>query len=70
MSTEMMPGTDSGMGTGADEGRKISLSRGDVQRSFWLWTFFSHAICRFPVIARSGSSAWSATTTPDTTQAW
>jgi len=43
MSTEMMPGTDSGMGTGADEGRKVSLSRGDVQRSFWLWTFFSHA---------------------------
>jgi mannose/fructose/sorbose-specific phosphotransferase system IID component len=26
-----------------DEGRKVSLSRSDVQRSFWLWTFFSHA---------------------------
>jgi len=25
----------------ADE--KVSLSRSDVQRSFWLWTFFSHA---------------------------
>jgi mannose/fructose/N-acetylgalactosamine-specific phosphotransferase system component IID len=22
---------------------KVSLTRGDVQRSFWLWTFFSHA---------------------------
>jgi mannose/fructose/N-acetylgalactosamine-specific phosphotransferase system component IID len=26
-----------------DDGGKVSLSRGDVQRSFWLWTFFSHA---------------------------
>jgi PTS system mannose-specific IID component len=26
-----------------EEGRKVSLSRSDVQRSFWLWTFFSHA---------------------------
>jgi mannose/fructose/N-acetylgalactosamine-specific phosphotransferase system component IID len=26
-----------------DEGRKVSLSRSDVQRSFWLWTFFSHS---------------------------
>ncbi len=25
------------------EGGKVSLTRGDVQRSFWLWTFFSHA---------------------------
>jgi len=21
----------------------VSLTRADVQRSFWLWTFFSHA---------------------------
>jgi PTS system mannose-specific IID component len=26
-----------------DEGKKVSLTRRDVQRSFWLWTFFSHA---------------------------
>ena len=26
-----------------EEGRKVSLSRSDVRRSFWLWTFFSHA---------------------------
>ena len=26
-----------------EDGGKVSLSRGDVQRSFWLWTFFSHA---------------------------
>src|SRR5512143_2200304 len=26
-----------------EEGGKVSLTRGDVQRSFWLWTFFSHA---------------------------
>ena len=25
------------------EGTKTSLTRGDVRRSFWLWTFFSHA---------------------------
>jgi PTS system mannose-specific IID component len=23
--------------------RRVELSRGDVQRAFWLWTFFSHA---------------------------
>jgi PTS system mannose-specific IID component len=38
MSGEMM-----GMGGGPDERQKVSLTRGDVQRSFWLWTFFSHA---------------------------
>ena len=28
----------------ADAGTKsVSLSRGDVQRAFWLWTFFSHS---------------------------
>jgi PTS system mannose-specific IID component len=26
-----------------DEARKVTLSRSDVRRSFWLWTFFSHA---------------------------
>jgi mannose/fructose/N-acetylgalactosamine-specific phosphotransferase system component IID len=26
-----------------EEGRKVSLTRRDVQWSFWLWTFFSHA---------------------------
>jgi len=26
-----------------DEGTKVSLTRGDVRRAFWLWTFFSHA---------------------------
>ncbi|MBI3750924.1 MAG: PTS system mannose/fructose/sorbose family transporter subunit IID [Chloroflexi bacterium] len=26
-----------------EDGGKVSLSRSDVQRSFWLWTFFSHA---------------------------
>ncbi|HJW21974.1 MAG TPA: PTS system mannose/fructose/sorbose family transporter subunit IID [Candidatus Limnocylindrales bacterium] len=26
-----------------EQGGKVSLTRGDVQRSFWLWTFFSHA---------------------------
>jgi mannose/fructose/N-acetylgalactosamine-specific phosphotransferase system component IID len=25
------------------EGQKVTLSRSDVRRSFWLWTFFSHA---------------------------
>jgi len=25
------------------EGQKVSLTRADVRRSFWLWTFFSHA---------------------------
>jgi mannose/fructose/N-acetylgalactosamine-specific phosphotransferase system component IID len=29
------------MGTGSAP--RVSLTRGDVQRSFWLWTFFSHA---------------------------
>lgn len=26
-----------------EDGGKVSLSRSDVQRSFWLWTFFSHS---------------------------
>ena len=26
-----------------DEGTRVSLTRGDVRRAFWLWTFFSHA---------------------------
>ncbi|TME10391.1 MAG: PTS system mannose/fructose/sorbose family transporter subunit IID, partial [Chloroflexi bacterium] len=35
---------DPGSGQGATEGtRKVALSRSDVQRSFWLWTFFSHS---------------------------
>jgi len=41
---ETMERTASGNGHGSmDGGEKISLSRGDVQRAFWLWTFFSHA---------------------------
>jgi PTS system mannose-specific IID component len=39
-------GTPAGMGDGSDGGStggKVSLDRSDVQRSFWLWTFFSHA---------------------------
>jgi mannose PTS system EIID component len=32
------------MTTDTERGReRVSLSRSDVQRSFWLWTFFSHA---------------------------
>lgn len=46
MTTETMQPTTSGnghgeMGTGTSPG--VSLSRGDVRRAFWLWTFFSHA---------------------------
>ncbi len=49
--TEMTQDPGSGMGTGMGtdtgggmgEGPKVSLTRGDVQRAFWLWTFFSHA---------------------------
>jgi PTS system mannose-specific IID component len=26
-----------------DEGARVALTRGDVRRAFWLWTFFSHA---------------------------
>ena len=29
--------------TPTQEQPRVSLTRGDVQRSFWLWTFFSHA---------------------------
>jgi PTS system mannose-specific IID component len=44
MTTEMNTRTEAGNGHGAMDGtRPVSLSRGDVQRSFWLWTFFSHA---------------------------
>jgi mannose/fructose/N-acetylgalactosamine-specific phosphotransferase system component IID len=44
MTTETMETTSSSNGHGSmDGGMKVSLSRGDVQRSFWLWTFFSHA---------------------------
>ena len=45
MTTEMMEPSPGAGGPMADGGAKptVSLSRGDVQRSFWLWTFFSHA---------------------------
>jgi PTS system mannose-specific IID component len=41
--TTGMEDPGAGMGTGMGEPEKVSLTRGDVQRSFWLWTFFSHA---------------------------
>ncbi len=46
MTTERIEPTTSGTGyvdttTAGTSGR--SLSRGDVRRAFWLWTFFSHA---------------------------
>src|SRR5262245_21266778 len=41
MTAEMMPRSE-GQG-GMDSKRPVALSRSDVQRSFWLWTFFSHA---------------------------
>lgn len=45
--SEPAPRDPGGVGTGADgmgrATRSVSLSRGDVLRSFWLWTFFSHA---------------------------
>jgi mannose/fructose/sorbose-specific phosphotransferase system IID component len=31
------------MTTPTTNGGEVKLSRGDVQRAFWLWTFFSHA---------------------------
>jgi PTS system mannose-specific IID component len=44
MTPDEMDTTSAAGATGAAEGdRKVSLSRRDVQRSFWLWTFFSHA---------------------------
>ncbi len=43
MSTETMQDTGMAGGTGGGGAPKVSLSRGDVRRSFWLWTFFSHA---------------------------
>jgi mannose PTS system EIID component len=39
MTSEMTTGP--GSGAGAEP--RVTLTRGDVQRSFWLWTFFSHA---------------------------
>jgi mannose/fructose/N-acetylgalactosamine-specific phosphotransferase system component IID len=44
MTAEPMDRPDMGGGQGpAEGGPRVSLSRGDVQRSFWLWTFFSHS---------------------------
>ncbi len=44
MTTETMEKTGSGNGAGrVGTETRVSLTRGDVQRSFWLWTFFSHA---------------------------
>lgn len=44
MTMDTMERTASGNGHDTmDGGQKVSLSRGDVQRAFWLWTFFSHA---------------------------
>jgi PTS system mannose-specific IID component len=41
---ETVPTPAAGAGVAADVGTKaVSLSRGDVQRAFWLWTFFSHS---------------------------
>ena len=34
--------TDMPQGTGGER-QKVALTRSDVRRSFWLWTFFSHA---------------------------
>jgi mannose/fructose/N-acetylgalactosamine-specific phosphotransferase system component IID len=41
--TDMVDETGTTMSGAADEAPKVALSRADVQRSFWLWTFFSHA---------------------------
>lgn len=41
--TDMADETGTTMSTAGDEGPKVGLTRADVQRSFWLWTFFSHA---------------------------
>ena len=40
MTTERTGTSMAGSGDGAP---KVSLSRSDVQRAFWLWTFFSHS---------------------------
>ena len=40
--TEPTPGMGGAMNDGGAK-PTVSLSRSDVQRSFWLWTFFSHA---------------------------
>jgi mannose/fructose/sorbose-specific phosphotransferase system IID component len=45
MTAEMIERTEAGNGHGTMEtgGERVALSRGDVRRAFWLWTFFSHA---------------------------